>query len=165
MKKIIAVVVAVVVIWVGLKMIGVDLSVSLSPKKDESGQKKKLTPDNIIGEYIPGVSFPKSATDVHCDQWPAYHDYTDASGNYYESVREQNFWVVSEIPKEEFYNLVEQLKLTRRPDLLEYLPEALEWKHGRHNPAEHRFYTIWDVKKIDSDKILVQKRLELIMIH
>ncbi len=151
MKKIIAIVVAVIVIWVGLKMIGVDLSVSLSPNKDDASEKKKLTPDYIIGEYMPGVPFPESATDVHCDQWPAYHDYTDAFGNYYESVREQKCWLVSKLPKEEFYNLVEQLKLTRKPDLSEYWPEALEWRHGRHDPAEHHFYPIWDVKNVPDE--------------
>lgn len=150
MKKIIALIVAVVVIWLGLKMIGVDLSVSLSPNNDDAGEKK-LTPDNIIGEYVPGVSFPKSATDVHCDQWPAYHDYTDASGNYYESVREQKFWIVSKLSKEDFYNLIEQLKLKRKPDLSEYWPEALEWRHGRFNPSEHPFYSIWDLKKIPDE--------------
>jgi hypothetical protein len=69
MKKIIAVVVAVVVIWVGLKMIGVDLSVSSSPSKDDATEKEKLTPDYIIGEYISGVSFPKDASEIYIDTY------------------------------------------------------------------------------------------------
>ncbi len=115
MKKIISVVVAVVVIWVGLKMVGVDLSVSLSPNKDEASEKKKLSPDNIIGVYMPNVSFPKNATDIHCDQWNADR---------------VSYWIVAKLPKQDFYDLVEQLELKQRPDLLEFWPDAFDLKQG-----------------------------------
>ena len=129
MKKIIAGVVVVVVIWVGLKMIGVDLSVSLSPNKDEVSEKKKLSPDNIIGLYMPDVSFPKSATDIHCDQWNADR---------------MSYWIVAKLPKQDFYDLVEQLELKQRSDLLEFWPDAFDLKQGWM-----RKY--WDLEKIANE--------------
>jgi len=130
MKKIIAVVAAVVVIWVGLKMIGVDLSVSLSPNKDDVGEKKKFTPDYIIGEYMPGVSFPESAIDIHIDGWSEVHN--------------RSYWIVAKLPKEDFYNLVEQLKLTKKPDLLEFWPKALSLE-------QRRIVEFWDVTNQDTE--------------
>ena len=126
MKKLIALIVAVVVIWVVLKMIGVDLSVSLSPDKNEASKKKRLTPNYIIGEYMPSVLFPESATDIHMDIWSEVHN--------------KSFWIVAKLPKEDFYNLVEQLKLTPKPDLLEFWPKALSLE-------QRRIVEFWDITK------------------
>lgn len=130
MKKLIVLIVAVVVIWIVLKMIGIDLSVLLSPNKDDAGEKKKLTPDYIIGEYMPGVSFPESATDVHMDIWSEVHN--------------KSFWIVAKLPKEDFYYLVEQLKLTKKPDLLEFWPKAFDLE-------QRRIVEFWDITNQDNE--------------
>jgi len=129
MKKIIAVVVAVVVIWVGLKMIGVNLSLSSSPSKDDASEKKKVTPDNIIGEYMPGVSFPEGADEVHIDVW---------NGD------RISYWIVAKLPKEDFYHLVEQLRLTKKPDLLELWPKAFDLE-------QPRIAEFWDMTSQDNE--------------
>jgi len=140
MKKLIALIVAVVVIWIVLKMIGVDFSLFLSSdKKDGSG--KTLTgflQERTTYEDIIGVPFPKSATDIYSRIYMRLQRYTG----------EENSSVVARLPKEDFYDLVEKLGLIKKPDLLEIWPEAFECQPGSpFEEKDHWFYEFWDVEK------------------
>jgi hypothetical protein len=141
MKKIIALIVAILVIWIVLKLIGVNFSLFWSTdKKDESGKtltgflQKRTTYEDIIG-----IPLPESATDIHGLIYMHEERYTG----------EENSSIVAQLPKEDFYDLVEKLNLTKKPDLLKIWPEAFECRPGStFEDEEHWFYKFWDVEKI-----------------
>jgi len=122
--------------------------------KYENGQlyiKKLTTYLSIVGQentwhdvikgrpaveyYITHGPFPESATDICVD---GVHN---LNGN----KVEQTCWVVAKLPKEDFYDLVDQLKLTKRPDLLEVWPDAFECAKG---PFTEELNQFWDIRKM-----------------
>ena len=132
MKKIIFLIIIVLVIVGVLKMIGVDISVSLSPDKD--GSEIGLGEDDIFTveswEAIIGAPLPSTATDTYATTL----NKPCAGGN----IMPKRSWVVAKLPKEDFYSLVERLDLVKNPDLLEFWPEAFECQ-------EDRFRQFWDI--------------------
>jgi len=144
MKKIIGLIVAVAVIWVVLKIIGVDFSQFLSSeKKDADG--KTLTgflQEGTTYEDIIGVPLPKSATDIHGYIFMRHERYTG----------EENSSVVTTLPKEDFYDLVEQLGLIKKPDLLEIWQEAFGFRPGSaFEDEDHWFRKFWDVENTTNE--------------
>lgn len=144
MKKLIALIVVVVIIWIILKMIGVDFSQFLSSEKENSSGKtltgflqKSMTYEDIIG-----VPLPKNASDIHGRIYMRLQRYTG----------EENSSVVAALPKEDFYDLVEQLGLIKKPDLLEIWPEAFECQPGSpFEEKDHWFYKFWDVEHVANE--------------
>jgi hypothetical protein len=140
MKKIIGIVIAVVVILIVLKMIGIDVSLSPEPSHtvEEEGKKVyypyELSQEGNKSKDIIGMPLPKTATDVH---GPVFYIFNPNSN---EPTTYKLSWLVAKIPKEDFYALVEKLGLIRKPDLLEVWPEALECEYDKFN----RF---WDLQK------------------
>lgn len=144
MKKLIGLIVAVVVIWIILKMIGLDFSQFLSSgKKDADGRTLVgFLQESMTYEDIVGVPLPKSATDIHGRIYMRLQRYTG----------EENSSVVAALPKEDFYDLVEQLRLIKKPDLLEIWPEAFECQPGSpFEEKDHWFYKFWDVEHAAND--------------
>ena len=139
MKKLIAVIVIVLVIWGIAKLLGISFSLSVSPDKKESGSKKLH--GRVAIEYIVGCPLPKTATDIHTDYWKVYEENT--------------YWLVARLPKEDFNSLVEQLNLNRTVDLLKLWPEAFEWRPGSFNNnfqwKDHSFHKIWDLRNVANE--------------
>lgn len=144
MKKLIGLIVAVVVIWIVLKMIGLDFSQFLSSEKKD-GDGKTLVgflQERTTYEDIIGVPFPKSATDIHGYILMHEERYTG----------EENSSVVAALPKEDFYDLVDQLGLIKKPDLLEIWPEAFECRPGSpFEDEDHWFDKFWDIEHIANE--------------
>lgn len=138
MKKIIAVVVAVVVVWVVLKMIGVD--VSFSPESSQGDKDKgvyypyELSQEGNKSKDIIGMSLPKTAVDV---RGPVFYIFNPNSNK--PTTYKVN-WLVVKIPREDFYKMVERLGLIKKPDLLEIWPEAFECEYDK-------FDKFWDLEK------------------
>lgn len=132
MKKVIVLIIIVLVIVGVLKMIGVDLSVSLSLDKDGSeiglGENDIFTGESW--EAIIGAPLPSTATDTYATTL----NKPCAGG----MIMPKRSWVVAKLPKEDFYSLVERLDLVKNLDLLEFWPEALECQ-------EDRFRQFWDI--------------------
>ena len=103
-----------------------------------------LNREAITLEELLGVPFPDTATDVDLTYYSE-----DSSGVNKEKNTKLTHWIIAKLPIEDFYNFVEQLNLTNRPDLLEFWPEAFDW-YDSH--PEHRFVKLWDVTKTVDDK-------------
>lgn len=144
MKKLIALIVAVVVIWIVLRMVGLDFSQFLSPeKKDADG--KTLTgflQERTTYEDMIGAPLPKSITDIK--------GYINMNEKRY--TAEENSSVVATLLKEDFYDLVDQLGLIKKPDLLEIWPEAFKCRPGSpFEDEDHWFDELWDVENAAND--------------
>ena len=150
MKKLIALIVAVVIIWVVLKMIGVDfLLFRSSDKKDDSGKtltgflQKPTTYKDMIGAPL-----PKTATDIH----------THVSMRELRHIAVENNWLVARLPKEDFYDLVERLKWNRNRGLLKSWPQAFDCQVDK-------FKKFWDATNtINEDTYYMEKPEEEIYI-
>lgn len=138
MKKLIALIVVVVVIWIGLKMVGVDIS--LSPESSQGDKDKgvyypyELSQEGNKSKDIIGMSLPKTAFDVH---GPVFHIFNSNSND--PTTYKAN-WLVAKIPREDFYTMVERLGLIKEPDLLEIWPAAFECEFDK-------FEKFWDLEK------------------
>jgi hypothetical protein len=138
MKKLIGLIVVVVVIWVVLKMIGGD--VSLSPESSQGDKDKgvyypyELSQEGNKSKDIIGMSLPKTTFDVH---GPVFYIFNPNSND--PTTYKAN-WLVAKISREDFYTMVERLGLTKEPDLLEVWPEAFECELDK-------FDKFWDLEK------------------
>jgi len=143
MKKLIALIVIVFVIWGLVKLLGGSFSLSSKPSSNED--EVEVGFESIEG--IVGVPLPKTVTDIEGDQLTNLN------------TGEGTYWVVAKLPKEDFYNLVKQLELVQKPDLLEFWPEALEREPSPFEDDE--FNELWDVKNIvNEDTYFGEKRKE-----
>lgn len=141
MKKLIALIVAVVVIWVVLKMIGVDISLSSKPSSDNE-DKEIYNPYQVMQggnrpKDIVGMPLPKTAVDV---RGPVGYLF----GPDDEPTTYKLNWLVIKIPREDFYMMVERLGLIKKPDLLEIWPEAFECEFDK-------FDKFWDLEKTTTE--------------
>ncbi len=151
MKKLIALIIILLLVIVGLlKIAGVDFSLLSSSDKKDSGRKtltgflqKPTTYEDMIGG-----SLPKAATDIH----------THVSMRELRYIAVENNWLVARLPKEDFYDLVERLKLNRNRDLLKSWPQAFDCQVDK-------FKKFWDVTNtINEDTYYVEKPEEEIYI-
>jgi len=139
MRKLIAVIVIVLVIWGILKLIGIDTSVTLkSVTGKEKGGKSlyEIWAEGNSYEDIIGVPLPEGATDAHASN----HTEPYPGGK----IVSKYSWVVAKLPKEDFYDLVDQLDLIKRPDLLEFWPEAFDCH-------QDEFIKFWDVQNVPNE--------------
>ena len=138
MKKLIVLIVAVVVIWVVLKMIGVDISLSSKPSRNNEDKgiyyPYQVTQEGNRPKDIIGMSLPKTAVDV---RGPVFYIFNPNSN---EPTTYKLNWLVVKIPREDFYTMVERLGLIKKPDLLEIWPEAFECEFDK-------FDKFWDLEK------------------
>lgn len=138
MKKVIIFVVAIVVIWILLKMIGVD--VSLSPESSQGNKDKEvyypyeLSQEGNKSENVIGMALPKTAVDL---RGPVFYIFNPDSR---EPTTYRLNWLVVEIPREDFYGMIGQLGLIKEPDLLDIWPEAFECEFDK-------FDKFWDLEK------------------
>jgi len=99
-----------------------------------------------IEDKIIGGPFLGNATDIHWDAWK--HITWSPFKQTKREIIIQTFWVVAKLPTENFYKLVDGLRLNEEPDLLDLWPDSLTWQHGDMRPKEkrqHYFYEHWDV--------------------
>ncbi len=119
MKKLIALIVVVVVIWGGLKMIGVDTFVSLksdSSKDDNTPKYAYELVSNVTYEDIMQCRFPKSASNSHGNV--QFHD---------------GLWegtVVADLPAYDLPKITEELNLVLTSNILKIWPKAFDCKEG-----------------------------------
>jgi len=133
MKKLIVLVVAILVIWAIIKLLGGTSFVSSNSSTAEEhnnwkGTYEVTTENNTLRDII-GSPLPKTASNIHSQAY------------FYMSSGDKCNWVVASIPKEDFYDLVEELELTRKPNLLELWPEAFDCQIQEFNK-------FWDVTNI-----------------
>jgi len=137
MKKLIVLIVAVVVIWFVLKMIGVDISLSSKPSSNNEDKgiyyPYQVTQEGNTYKDVIGMPLPKIAVDV---RGPVFYLF----GSDDEPTTYKLNWLVVKIPKEDFYAMVEHLGLIKKPDLLEIWPEAFECEFDE-------FDKFWDLEK------------------
>jgi len=142
MKKLVVIIVIVAVIFVILKIIGVNTSLSLRrsshKRKGWKSDYKVLMEDNTCEDII-GTSLPGTSSDIHTQAF------------FYMRSGEKYNWVVASMPKEDFYDLVEELNLKQKPDILEVWPEAFGLQCGHSDPTGFSIYKFWDVRNTVND--------------
>lgn len=122
MKKIIALIVAVVVILFVLKMIGGGTSTSIKLFASRLNEDKAFDDydlalsDDLTYKDIIGYTLPETVSNIR----------THIS--FYGSI--WRGFLVAEVPEDIFNILVEKLKLQKKPELLELWPEAFECKES-----------------------------------
>ena len=125
MKKFIGLIVVVIIIWIVVQTIDWDFSQLLSSGKQIYSGKtttvfSQVPEESWTYEDILGVPFPDSATEVK--------GYTEFRWQRYTGERSSS--VIATLPKEDFYDLVEQVDLIKKPDLIESWPDAFNCRPG-----------------------------------
>jgi len=139
MKKLIALIVAVVVIWIVLKMIGGGTSVSIKPFASRFNEDKALDfydlclSDDLTYKDIIGYTLPESVENIR------------ARIGFYGGIWKG--FLVAEVPEDIFNILIEKLKLQKEPELLELWPEAFECKESAFKSR------YWDSHQISEGEI------------
>jgi len=130
MKKIIGLIVAVVVIWGALKIMGIGVSVSPSPDKEKApgATGEYLSNDYKFWTYkdIIGFSLPKRASEIRHEKYLVTH--MKASDIFRDNLSTHYVycWVVASLEEEDFDMLVENYELEKTPNLLKSRTDILE---------------------------------------
>ena len=126
MKKIIGLIVAVVVIWVVLKMMGIGVSVSPSDKlkegEERTGESIAMMLARSSHEDIIGFALPETASHINDYKWPESELADFKTGQMMPAVL---YGVVAELPQAEFDLWVSEHDLRKTPNLLESWPDIL----------------------------------------
>lgn len=123
MKKIIVLIVIVIAILIALKIFSIGTPVSvrpLSPKAEGLSFYEMIKQDGTH-DGIVGVRLPDSASEVH-----GHQGFLKVKDEPEDDRLTKCSWVVAALPRSDFYDLVEQLGLEKRRDLLKFWPLALE---------------------------------------
>lgn len=123
----------VIVLLIGLRMLGI-LPYAVKPPSNATTEEEAktaydlaLSPD-ITYQDIIGFSLPETASDMY-----AHIDF---------SVPAWNGFVVAHLPEGELRDLLDKLKVSEKPDLLENWPDALDC-----NPSDFKD-RYWDISDL-----------------
>lgn len=130
MKKLIALIIAVVVIVILIKTFYIETPISKNSGKTEV----RTEVDEYIAKFKEGILFPKDAEKILLR--PASQNFSVENGV---NVCEENVYISAQITKDEFFSFINQLGLEESPDLFEFWPNVFFHKYLTNNA--------WDVTK------------------
>ncbi len=135
MKYLIILIIIGLVLWGLISLLNIRISTNPNDINEDIHRTSAI---EYLSKFKEGILLPKSKIFV----WTASRNFSFRNGR---NICEENSFMLSKITEEEFFQFINQLGLGKKPNLLEFWPDAFFYEGV--NDAVHE----WNVTKITNE--------------